>query len=174
MRVFPAIYGQQDPRWNGQRLGTANGATIGAYGCYLTCFAMKAGYYGHPITPAPLDDLFTNRNLYTDGDEMSDAQLAAVYPDISFQHAYTYSGVPADLSLLKQLSADGALTVTLELDFDHDPNDGIQTHFVELQSYDGHTLLIVDPWYSDTNGRYGEVANFSAHYGGDPATPTLT
>jgi hypothetical protein len=169
MRVFPHVYGQQDPRWSAQRLGSADGVTIGGDGCYLTCFAMKAGYYGHTIAPNALDDMFTNRNLYTDGDMLCDDQLAKVYADVSFQAAYPYPG-PADLGLLKRLSADDSLTVTMELDFDHNPNDGIQTHFVELQSYDGGTLLILDPWYSDTSGQYGEIADFTKHYGNDPAT----
>jgi len=163
MRTYPQIYSQRDPQWASQRLGTVDGATIGQYGCYITSFAMTAGYFGHQITPNALDDIFTNKQLYANGDLINnDGDLSKVFPDILFQQAYDYSNNPADLNLLKQLLADDTLAVIIELDFDHDPNDGIQTHFVCLHDYDGTTFKIYDPWY-------GTDDDFSLHYGSNPA-----
>src|SRR5258706_4340890 len=142
MRDYPHIYSQRDPRWAGNELGTAQGATIGAYGCILTCHAMKAGYYGHEIAPDALNDIYVQKNLYISNDLLSDADLSAVFNDIQLIDTKSYLGVPADLSYLKQLAQDPNITVTIEVDFDHDPNDGIQTHFVELHNYDGTTLTI--------------------------------
>lgn len=157
MRQYPFIYSQRDPAWASQRLGTVAGATIGQYGCILTCQAMKAGYYGHEIKPNALDDIFTQRGIYQSGDLLPDVGVHQVFDDIQLIDTKVYSG-PADMNYLKQLSLDPTITVTIEVDFDHDPNDGIQTHFVELDSYDGTTLIIYDPWYGTTD-------NFTTHYG---------
>jgi len=162
MRTYPQVYSQRDPQWAAQRLGTVDGATIGQYGCYITSFAMTSGYFGHQITPNALDDIFTNKQLYANGALVNDGDLSKIFPDILFQQAYDYSNNPADLNLLKQLSADDTLAVIIELDFDHDPNDGIQTHFVCLHEYDGTTFKIYDPWY-------GTDDDFSLHYGTNPA-----
>lgn len=163
MRDYPHIYSQRDPQWATQRLGTVDGATIGQYGCILTCHAMKAGYYGHEIQPNALDDIYTNRNLYISGDLVSDADLTAVFTDIQLVESRNFIGIPADMQYLKEKASDPTLTVTIEVDFDHDPNDGIQTHFVELHDFDGTTLTIYDPWY-------GTADDFTIHYGTDPVT----
>jgi len=163
MRNYPEIYSQRNQQWANNELGTAPGATISMYGCLLTCHAMKAGYYNHQIAPDALNDIYKQKNLYISQDLLSDADLSAVYPDIQLITTKSYAGIPADLNYLKELSQDETLTVTIELDFDHDPNDGIQTHFVELSSYDGTTLIIYDPWY-------GTQDNFTLHYGTAPAT----
>lgn len=167
MRNYPQIYSQRDPQWASQRLGTVNGATIGQYGCYITSFAMTAGYFGHQITPNALDDIFTNKQLYADGDLVNnDGDLSKVFPDIQFQKSYYFINDPADLNLLKQLSADDSLAIILEVDFDHNPNDGLQTHFICLHEYDGNTFKIYDPWY-------GTDDDFSLHYGNNPAQTIL-
>lgn len=167
MRTYPQTYSQRDPQWAGQRLGTVNGATIGQYGCYVTSFAMTAGYFGHQITPNALDDIFTNKNLYADGDLISnDNDLSQVFSDIQFVQAYSYVNDPADLNLLKELSGNDSIAVILEVDFDHNPTDGLQTHFVCLHEYDGNTFKIYDPWY-------GTDDDFSLHYGDNPAQTIL-
>lgn len=163
MRQYPYIYSQRDPQWAGDQLGSVAGATIGTYGCLLTCHAMKAGYYGHQIQPNALNDIYTQRNLYISGDLLSDADLSAVFSDIQLSDSRSYTSGPADLAYLQQVANDPTLTVTIEVDFDHNPSDGIQTHFVELHSFDGTTLTIYDPWY-------GSDDNFALHYGTDPKT----
>lgn len=162
MRQYPYIYSQRNSQWAADQLGTAAGATIGAYGCLLTCHAMKAGYYGHQIAPDALNDIYKQKNLYISQDLIADADINSVYPDVQLTDTRSYTSGPADLNYLKELSQDETLTVTIEVDFDHNPNDGIQTHFVELHSFDGVNLQIYDPWY-------GSDDNFTLHYGTDPA-----
>lgn len=162
MRQYPNIYSQRDPQWANNELGTAQGSTIGAYGCLLTCDAMKAGYYGHTINPADLNNIYTKNNLYISQDLIADADITKVYPDIALISEHDYVSIPADLNALKAWSSDETVTVTIEIDFDHNPNDGIQTHFVELHSFDGVNLQIYDPWF-------GTDDNFATHYGTDPA-----
>lgn len=163
MRTYPIIFSQGDPRWANTQLGTAKGATIGLYGCLVTCWEMKANYYGHKITPPQLNSILVQKGLYVKDDLISsDQDLPIVFPDITYVNTYDFTNVLADLELLKQLSLDDTLTVTLMLDFDHNPADGIQTHFVELKSYDGISLIIYDPWD-------GTEKDFSQSYGNNPA-----
>jgi len=138
-------------------LGTAEGATISLFGCLICSFAAKACYYGHQITPDALNDIFTRQNLYANGDYVSnDNDLQQVFPDIQYVQSYHYEKIPADLGLLKQLSGDDTLTVTLEIDL-----GGGSTHFVELHWCDGTTVQIYNPYY-------GSDEDFRLHYG-DPA-----
>lgn len=126
---------------------------------------MLACYYGHPITPAALDDRYTAEGIYVNGDMMPDDALHRAFPDLELVAAHDYSNEPADLSVLRQVAADPALTAIIGLDFDHNPSDGIQTHFLDLAgcdaSTDGSGLLVADPWYEG-------IAPFSRNYGSSP------
>jgi len=164
VKQFPVLYAQRDPRWAGQRLGTADGITLGQYGCYVTSMAMLACYYGHPITPAALDDLYTARGIYVDGDMMPDDALHRAYPDLTLVAVHDYSNAPADLGLLRTIAADPSLTAIIGLDFDHNPSDGVQTHFSPLASSDGVHVALADTWYG------GVIADMTVNYGSDPAT----
>jgi hypothetical protein len=163
MRQLPQVYAQRDPRWAGVELGTCPGATIGQFGCYLSSFAMLACYYGHQITPPGLDALFREGAEFVDQDLCSDNDLQAAFGDCVYVETRDYSTQPADLQYLRDALADPSRSVILELDFDHNPSDGIQTHFVVAVDCDGTDVSIADPWY-------GGVAPFAAHYGPAPAT----
>lgn len=174
MRTLPKVYSQRDPQWASQRLGTVDGSTIGLQGCYVSSFAMIAEYYGKNVTPAQLDDLFTNLHVYVNdqgqhidpANEATDNMLQTIYGDIIFQKTYDYANNPADLGVLKTLLADPTVSVILELDFDHNPNDGIQTHFVVAVDCDGSQVTIADPWY-------GSEDNFTKNYGNNPTQTIL-
>lgn len=176
MRNLPKVYSQRDPQWASQRLGTVNGSTIGAYGCYVTSFAIIAEYYGKNVTPAQLDDFFTNGHVYYNADGShndpanysSDNMLQTIYGDILFQGIHDYSNTPADLNLLKTLLSDPTISVILELDFDHDPNDGIQTHFVVAVDCDGKKVTIADPWQIP-----GSIDDITKNYGNNPTQTIL-
>lgn len=173
MREFRNVYCQRDPKWASQRLGTVNGSTIGDYGCYVTSMAMLSCYYGHVVTPAQLDDILTDKNLYVNesgqykapANLMVDNNLTRVFPDITYQKTYDFSSKPADLGLLKKLSDDANTTVIIGLDFDHNPANNIQYHFVALwkaDATDADSIWVFDPWD-------GRTKPFSASYGNDPA-----
>jgi hypothetical protein len=177
MRTIPKIFSQRDSQWASQRLGTVNGTTIGSDGCYVTSFATVASYYGKDITPAKLDDWFTNGHVYynTAGNHndpanlCSDDMLQVVFGDILYQKTYNYANSPADLNLLKSLLADPSLSVILEVDFNHSPNDGIQTHFLVAVDCDGTSVKVADPWSLPG----GQVEDFSKNYGSNPAQTIL-
>jgi len=164
VKHFPTLYEQRDARWAAQRLGTANGITLGQYGCYVTSMAMLACYYGHPITPAALDDLYTARQIYVNGDMMPDDALHQAFPDLELVAVHDYSNVPADLDVLRSIAADPALMAIVGLDFDHNPSDGIQTHFSPLADCDGAHVQLADTWYG------GVIADMTVNYGPDPAS----
>jgi N-acetyl-anhydromuramyl-L-alanine amidase AmpD len=164
VKHFPALYAQRDARWASQRLGTADGITLGQYGCYVTSMAMLACYYGHPITPAALDDLYTARQIYVNGDMMPDDALHRAFPDLELVAVHDYSNVPADLGVLRSIAADPALMAIVGLDFDHNPSDGIQTHFSPLADCDGAHVQLADTWYG------GVIADMTVNYGPDPAS----
>lgn len=155
-----AIYSQRDPRWASQRLGTCDGTTIGGYGCYISSMAMVGSHFGHGETPADLDNIFTDRNLYVDGCLCVDNMLQSVFPEINYIETFDFSSRPADLSVLRNSYEDEYI---IEVDFDHNSNDGIQTHFVRFVSWDGQTLIIDDPWF-------GTEDNFATNYGTDFGT----
>lgn len=160
------VIAQRDPHWAFQRLGTVDGTTIGQEGCYDTCFAIVAQYAGHKeASPATIDDAATNK-LYVDGNLATDDMLEKIYPDCKYQQTIPYANDPADLNKLKDLLSDPTIAVILELDFDHDPNDGIQTHFVVAASCDGTKVVIDDPWYA-------EIIDFTEHYGNNPQQTIL-
>ena len=165
MRTLPQVYSQRDPRWASQRLGTVNGTTIGQEGCYISCFAMLACYYGHNVTPADIDNDATNK-LYVDGNEATDDMLQKIFSDCQYQQSFDYSNTPADLSKLQALLSDPSISVILEIDFDHNPSDGIQSHFVIAVDCDGTNVTIADPWY-------GSVDPFTKNYGNNPSQTIL-
>ena len=161
-----SVYAQRDPRWSHVHLGTplaAADSTIGAYGCYVSCFAMVATGFGHGITPAELNRVLADRQLFLLGNQVADATLAAAFPVLSYAGTHEYRRAPADLDLLRSLLADPATAVILELDFDHDPTDGIQSHFVVAVACDRQRVTVADPWY-------GAVDDLAVNYGSDPSS----
>jgi hypothetical protein len=167
MNSLPIIYNQRDPKWAGQRLGTVNGVTIGTDGCYVTSLAMACCYFGYIVTPAELDDIFTDRKLYVSGNLVTDDLLTKITPPaVKLYGVFHYDSTKADLNKLKQLLSDPSLFVVLEVDFDHNAGNGIQTHFLPAVRFEGDRLIVADPWY-------GVEAPFSDHYGTDPETTIL-
>lgn len=151
------MYLQTDPRWKNQRLGTVNGSTLGAYGCFVSSQAMIATHYRHPINPAELDDLFTNRKLYANGNMLSGPEVCRVYPDIEYLGWEDFANRPMNMDRLYMNDQE---EIIIKLDYDHKIANGIQTHFVRVFNWDGSKLLLDDPIW----GR----CLFTDHYGSNP------
>lgn len=164
---YDTIYAQRDPQWRDELLGGLPGATIGTYGCLLCCFAMVATAAGQPTTPAALNVAFEAAGAYLDGDLLADFSLELAVPDCAWHETLHYEHVPADLARLRTVLADPATAVILELDWDHDLSDGLQSHFVVAAACVGEPgtgadVTIADPWW-------GDVAPMTDHYGPEPA-----
>jgi len=155
---------QRNPAWAGHPLGHVAGATIGAYGCFITVAAMILTHYlGRPIDPVDVDDAMDALGLYIQGDLWPDGALPTLYGHFGGQGAmveegpWDFVGKPADLSTLAMDDTQERLIV---IDFDHNPADGIQTH--ALRAFSGSPIVVDDPWY-------GTRDPFTLHYGANPA-----
>lgn len=138
-------YSQNDPRWAGQRLGTYdNTVTIGTDGCYVTAFANMANDCGKDITPAQLDDIFTDQNFYAEQRLCFDNMLSWVYPDIVYQESRSFPS-DADLSYLNN---DVHVKQILMIDADNNPANGVNTHFMYFYDYSPLTgvVRVIDSW----------------------------
>ena len=164
-RALPVVYSQRDARWGGVRLGYAGGpadSTVHNYGCYVTCFAMVATYHGHAVTPRELNELLVRRQLFLRSNLVGDHTLGLAVPALAYVASLEYRDRAADLGRLAELLGDAANSVILEVDFNHNPVDGVQTHFVVGVGCDGERVTVADPWY-------GTVEDLATHYGPDPA-----
>ena len=160
MKNYPKLFSQRDPQWAGIQLGNAAGSTLGDYGCYDTCFAMIACYFGKDTNPAKLNQDFKAGNIYVNANLLTDDALNKIYGDIQYVGSDHYESVPADLSKLQSYMQDDSLTVTLCIDM------GVNGyHFVEAVDCDGKTVTIANPWT-------GNVEPFSNLYG-NPVTQIL-
>lgn len=157
MLINVPILGQRDDRWASQRLGTVNGTTIGGYGCIITCMAMLATYYGHPIFPNQEDDWLTDNQGYVQGNLYRNDAFPREFADCSFDKIISCTNTPAPLDEINSYLSLGKPVVVM-VDFDHDPNDGIQTHFVLIVGKENNMYVCNDPWF-------GDQTNFDARYG---------
>jgi hypothetical protein len=152
-----AIYNQ---RSYGDTLGSGPG-TIAMWGCYLTSYAQVLTDFGFVIDPPTLNGQIP----YVDGNELSDYAVDGLFGGaVKTTGVWDFRNTPAHLDMLND--ADPSTRYILEVDFDHDPNDGIQTHFVTEASWNGTDLIINDPWYGTTD-------NFAVHYGTDIPTTII-
>lgn len=165
MKVNVPLLGQRDYRWKNQRLGTVDGTTIGGYGCLITCMTMLAQYYKKDIWPNQMDDWLTANKDYVQGNIYRYDAFGREFPDCSFDKIVSCTNIPAPLDQIDEYLKLNKPVVVM-VDFDHDQNDGIQTHFVLVTGKveggaDDGKYIINDPWYGDEvfiDARYGEAS----------------
>ena len=151
------MYSQRDLRWSWQYVGTSN-RTILRVGCLLTCFAQLLTNHGHGFTPAQLNKYFKLTRRYIQTNILNDNAIEIINPKIKHIGSVVYPKQPVNLSLLE---CEPGEEIILKVDYNNDPKDGEQRHFVLLKSWDGHdTVRIADPIG-------GCVGNFKDRYG-DP------
>lgn len=158
------IFKQNDPAWGHLPLGHGPD-TIGESGCLLTAFTQILLHYGFSINPAALNADLLVGGRYINGDLLSDASISGLpqFPGVNYVTRWDFTQRAADLSVLTNNETD---EYVIEIDFDHNPSDGIQTHFVRFVSYENGQLIIDDP-------EYGTEDNFTTHYGIDLARTIL-
>ena len=139
---------QNNEAWKNVKLGTSQD-TIGQSGCLLCCYAMIAGNCGRAENPITLNDKFKSRNGYINGALLTPTSLSELYPDIVYGGSQDFKSIEQLRSLLPQNN------IVLELDFDSNPNDGIQTHFVLVGNID-NDIHLLDPIWGD--------CKFTDHY----------
>lgn len=151
---------QRDARWRYKKLGTSD-VTIGKYGCLLTCHSMSFALDGVQQTPDVLNETYKNNNVYHNQNLIHFWSIPNVFPDIRAEEFDNYYDDPAPVDKFYKW-LDMGLPVIVLVDFDCNPADGVDMHFVVLHGYDDSTrdFFCVDPWT-------GEEYYFKAKYG-DP------
>ncbi|MBE2222054.1 MAG: cellulase family glycosylhydrolase [Anaerolineae bacterium] len=136
---------QRDSRWADKRLGMAGSTlTISKWGCLMTCFAMTANTYGHPVTPAQLNDLMVRKGGFIDVNLTKWNALSVVYPDIIYGGKMESS--PTTLAHIDASLAEGR-PVSVQVDFtSNTPYTDNDQHWVLIVAKDGDDYRINDPW----------------------------
>jgi hypothetical protein len=113
-------------------------------------------------TPDILNETYKNNGVYTN-DLINFWSIPNCFPQIKAEEYEDYYDSPAPLDKFYKW-LDMGLPVIVLVDFDLNPSNSVQTHFVLLNGYDDVTrdLMCIDPWT-------GEEYFFKAKYG-DPAT----
>lgn len=152
----PPIFSQHDGRWQGQRLGTVNGATIGLYGCLITCLTMMYDAFGgHNLFPNNVDDIFTNQGGYASGDLVIWGRIPNLLPGCAPVGSENTPNTPANIAHIKQALDQGELVI-LEVRWHGNAN---MQHYVLAVDYNGNDIIVNDP---ETGSRVG----FSSKYFG--------
>ena len=134
---FGALYGQRDPRWIREPLGTKS--TIGAHGCLMTCAAIVA-----ESNPHELNRWLTANGGYQDGNLFLWAKLEEFEPTLRFE-GFTYN--PTDNDIKAKLTA-GIMPILL-VDFD-ERTPMQEMHWVVAIGIDTEGYVIIhDPWTDD-------------------------
>lgn len=143
----PALtpYSQRDPRWRDYYYTLT--ATLGRYGCYITCVAMLASLAGYDDTPPQVAAKLANVGAFKGNHIGHPEHIAKAYPRLKWIENIDWRAKPADLSRLKRELETGH--VILEVEFL--PGGAIpptDQHFVLAQNLtpDGCDLHILDPW----------------------------
>ena len=150
------MYSQRDLRWSWQYVGSSN-RTIYRVGCLLTCFAQLLTSHGYGFSPAQLNKYFKLTRRYIQTNILNDNAIEIVNPNIKHVGTVAYPKKPVNLSLLE---CEPGEEIILKVDYNNDPKDGEQRHFVLMKSWDGKdTIMIADPlggWVGDFRQRYGD------------------
>jgi hypothetical protein len=149
-------YSQLDPAWQGDQLGEGQ-ATIGSWGCLMTCMAMALTAFGTPVTPPQLNQLAKTKGAFT-GSAISflapwyAGQLkykgnVASWPDSGVPQSVPPTGDP--IQRIDDALAEGHIVIA---QVDTKPNNGFfnsnnEQHWVVIvkRTADGKDYLMIDP-----------------------------
>lgn len=136
MASTKADFSQRDPRWSGQLLGFGHWQTMGGYGCYVTSYANVAQAHGHNVTPADINRMLRDKNLFIkDGvGEVSDISradaLSLLFPGTKFVEQINWGNKLADINYFDVRSSTKTEIIVM---VDYRPEKaGVQTHFCRV------------------------------------------
>jgi hypothetical protein len=167
MASTKADFSQRDPRWSGQLLGFARWQTMGGYGCYVTAYANVAQAHGHNVTPADVNQMLRDKNLFVmDGvKERSDIArpdaLSILFPGTRFVEQKVWGNKLADITYFDvRHTTKTEIIVMIDM---RPEKAGVQTHFCRVIGINAakNDVEIVDSidgkrkWVSS----YGKPAN---------------
>lgn len=133
---------QTDPRWKGKLLGTDNTATIGKYGCLLTCMTMVANGFGFTETPDSLNDKMKLIGGFQ-GAMIVPGALPTAIPGIRYKKYQPCENYPAPMDEIDATLAAGKPVIIM---VDYSPAAGLQNHWIVLVDKKGNDYVIRDPY----------------------------
>lgn len=175
-------YSQLDPRWSTQTLGNGR-ATIGSWGCLMTCMAMALTSFGTTITPPELNQRAKANGTF-DGSAINFGAPAAIgglrykgnvrsWPDREVLHA-PWTGEDPIERIDKALAAGNIVVAQV----DTKPNNGFfnsnnEQHWVVIvkRTPDGSDYLIIDPLTPPENNSI-QPRSLMSKYGNAVASAT--
>lgn len=154
---------QRDARWRLKKLGNSD-VTLGAGGCLLTCHSMAFQLAGIQQTPDVLNETYKANDVYHSTNLIHFWSIPNVFPNIRAESFEDYYDIGAPIEKFYEW-LDRGLPVIVLVDFDLNPNDGIDQHFILLHGYDDTTrdFFCIDPWTGEEyyfNAKYGDPARF--------------
>lgn len=158
MKLNVIKFGQRDPKWASEKLGTSS-VTIGNYGCALCALAMVEKYYGMDTDPLRLNTLLIEKGVYANRNLMSWYLIDKVNEFVKLKEWIDCPTTPAPLGKIDAELNEGRPCIAW---VDLNPMQQGADHFVVIvgKTEDNH-YIINDPWT-------GEEYFFDAKYG-DPA-----
>ena len=180
----PSIwYSQLNPAWQGQKLGEGQ-ATIGSWGCLMTCMAMALTAHGTPVTPQQLNEKAKAAGAFGGSaiqfyapasiGNLKYKMNVASWDDGKVAHAIWTGEDP--IQRIDNALADGHIVIA---QVDTKPNNGFynsdnEQHWVVIvkRTPDGSDYLMIDPLtlpkHVNTQPRslmskYGSPAPSAAH-----------
>lgn len=129
---------QNDPEWKSDRLGSSN-YTLGGSGCLVTVLAASMNHLGVKIDPQKLNNLFTDKGVYTGSGEIIWYKIKDAVPEID----YSYQRVFHRTTLENDLK-QGKLPIIQVKYY----STGI-FHWVLVVGTDEDDFLIMDPLQQD-------------------------
>jgi hypothetical protein len=149
-------YSQLNPAWQGQKLGNGQ-ATIGSWGCLMTCMAMALTAHGTPVTPQQLNEKAKAAGAFGGSaiqfyapasiGNLKYKMNVASWPDSGVDHAVWTGEDP--IQRIDNALADGHIVIA---QVDTKPNNGFynssnEQHWVVIvkRTPDGSDYLMIDP-----------------------------
>lgn len=133
---------QTDPRWKDKLLGTDNTATIGKYGCLLTCMTVIANGYGFQETPDSLNNKMKSVGGFQ-GAMIIPGALPTALPGIHYTKYQPCDNYPAPMDEIDATLAVGKPVIVM---VDYSPAAGLQNHWIVLIDKKDSDYVIRDPY----------------------------
>ena len=133
---------QTDPRWKDKLLGTDNTATIGKYGCLLTCMTVIANGYGFQETPDSLNNKMKSVGGFQ-GAMVIPGALPTALPGIHYKKYQPCDNYPAPMDEIDATLAVGKPVIVM---VDYSPAAGLQNHWIVLIDKKDSDYVIRDPY----------------------------
>lgn len=84
------VYLQNDDRWKDEYLGETD-FTLESQGCLTCVIAMNLNYFGYDLLPSDVNNVFIQRDVYTDDGELLWYKINSVYSNITYEYEKVFN-----------------------------------------------------------------------------------